>query len=276
MPLQEDYRVSLDLFEGPLDLLLFLIRRAEVDIHDIPVAIIADQYLAFLRQIEDIDVELAGEFLVMAATLVELKSRTLVPTPAEDDEGAGDEVKNRDALNPADPRFELVKQLLAYQRFRIAADELDLRRQEFAQRYALRPGSRNRPSDDDDETGAIDLELEDLHVLDLAANYERIIESIDFARLGDHVVEMDDTPVALYQEDLLDRLRSSRDGRLTLQSTFLNQEPPQRIGFFLATLELVRLRRVNVEQEDIDREIEIVLRSDEENDFAREPAPTTN
>ena len=79
MPLQEDYRVTLHAFQGPMDLLLYLIRRVEVDITDIPVAEITDQYLGFLRQVQDIDVELAGEFLVMAATLIELKSRTLMP-----------------------------------------------------------------------------------------------------------------------------------------------------------------------------------------------------
>ena len=77
--LQEDYQVDLDAFCGPLDLLLFLIRRAEVDVQDIPIARITDQYLAFLRQLDDIDIDIAGDFLVMAAMLVEIKSRTLVP-----------------------------------------------------------------------------------------------------------------------------------------------------------------------------------------------------
>ena len=79
MPLQDDYQVRLDRFQGPLDLLLFLIRRAEVDVVDIPIAAITDQYFAFLKQLDTIDIDVAGEFLVMAATLVEIKSRTLAP-----------------------------------------------------------------------------------------------------------------------------------------------------------------------------------------------------
>ena len=81
MPLQDDYQVRLSNFEGPLDLLLFLIRRAEVDIQDIPIVEITEQYFDFLKQIDEIDIELAGEFLVMAATLIEIKSRSIRPPP---------------------------------------------------------------------------------------------------------------------------------------------------------------------------------------------------
>jgi segregation and condensation protein A len=261
MPLQEDYRVTLDAFQGPLDLLLYLIRRAEVDIHDIPVAQITDQYLAFLKQIEDIDVELAGEFLVMAATLIELKSRTLAPP--EDGEGGPVDDGERDLPGAgADPRFELVRQLLAYQRYRIAAEELDARRIEFAHRFPLRAGRRDHRDEVEEpepEVPGAELELEDVHIMDLAEAYQRIMASIDFSRFGDHIVEMDDTPIALHQEDLLDRLIRAREGRLTLQETFQGQTRGQRIGLFLATLELVRLHRITVLQDDIDSEIEIAL-----------------
>ncbi|MDY7108883.1 MAG: segregation/condensation protein A [Planctomycetota bacterium] len=272
MPLQEDYRVTLDAFQGPLDLLLFLIRRAEVDIHDIPVAEITDQYLAFLQQIEDIDVELAGEFLVMAATLIELKSRTLAP-PEDGETGATEDAESQLPGAGADPRYELVRQLLAYQRYRIAAEELDARRIEFAHRFPLRAGQRDRrPPEaapgtagaedepaDEELPEAVELELEDVHIMDLAEAYERITASIDFSRFGDHVVEVDDTPIALHQEDLLDRLARAEAQRLTLQETFEGQTRGQRIGLFLAALELVRLHRVTVLQDDIDSEIELAL-----------------
>lgn len=262
--LQEDYRVTLDSFQGPLDLLLFLIRRAEVDIIDIPIAKITDQYLAFLLQVEDVDVELAGEFLVMASTLIELKSRTLVPGAA----GSDDDGDQGTVADSTDPRFELVRQLLAYQRFRVASEELDDRRHAFAQRYARRPGRANAKigaeARDEEESGASPLELEDVHIMDLADAYEHIMASIDFTRLGDHVVEMDDTPIALHQADLLDRLRRTEAHRLTLQSVFAGQAPIQRVGLFLATLELARTRTIRVEQEEIDAAIEIQLRDEEE------------
>ncbi|MFM9996014.1 MAG: segregation and condensation protein A, partial [Phycisphaerales bacterium] len=109
-----DYRVRLEAFQGPLDLLLFLIRRAEVDVTDIPISTIADQYLEHLAAIERIDIDLAGEFLVMAATLMEIKSRSLLPQEAA---AEGDD--------EPDPRRELVKQLLEYRKFKDAAAALE-------------------------------------------------------------------------------------------------------------------------------------------------------
>src|SRR6478672_5377787 len=108
------YQVALDSFHGPLDLLLYLVKRNEVDVRDIPVARVAEQFLEHLQAIQTIDVEWAGDFLVMAATLMELKSRLLLPqaeiTP-------GDE--------PSDPRKELVRQLIEYRKTKDAAGHLD-------------------------------------------------------------------------------------------------------------------------------------------------------
>ena len=125
--------------------------------------------------------------------------------------------------------------------------------------------------DDEDAPEPVELELEDVHVMDLAGAYERIMTSIDFDRLGDHVVEMDDTPIALYQADLLDRLNHASNHRLTLQQTFAGQTALQRVGFFLATLELARLRQVRIVQEDLDGEIELVL--NEESEAEAGPGP---
>jgi segregation and condensation protein A len=107
------YRVKLDVFEGPLDLLLHLIKRNEVEIVDIPVATITEQYLAYLEMMHELNLDIAGEFLVMAATLTLIKSRMLLP-PSEDE----------DEEEEADPRAALVQQLLEYQRYREAALEL--------------------------------------------------------------------------------------------------------------------------------------------------------
>ena len=128
MPVQDDYQVNLDAFCGPLDLLLYLIRRAEVDVHDIPIAQITEQYLALLKQVDEIDVEAAGEFLVMAAMLIEIKSRTLIP-PEAAGEGESDDGLGAPSGEPLDPRHELVQQLLDYQRYRIASEQLEQRRQ---------------------------------------------------------------------------------------------------------------------------------------------------
>jgi len=109
----EDYRVKLEIFEGPLDLLLHLIRKNEVDIYDIPLTLIVEQYMAYLDMLNSLNLDVAGEFLVMAATLSHIKSRMLLPL--EEMEGQEE---------PGDPRAELVRRLLEYQRFKEAADEL--------------------------------------------------------------------------------------------------------------------------------------------------------
>src|SRR5262245_3217236 len=166
--LTEDYRVRLDAFEGPLDLLLFLIKRSEVDIHDIPVAVITEQYLSFLSRLGEtdaskIDIDVAGEFLVMAATLMEIKSRMLAGAGRRTDDGTATDSHSTDD----DPRAELVRQLLEYKKYRDAAESLEARAAEWRRRF---PAARVAV-DDDALRAALessqDVELEDLDLLDL-------------------------------------------------------------------------------------------------------------
>lgn len=110
--------IRLDLFEGPLDVLLHLIRSQELDIFDIPIAMITEQYLDILEAQQALDLEVAGDYLVMASSLMQLKSRMLLPRPEIDDEG-----------NEVDPRAELAAQLLAYEQYRMLAEELGERPQ---------------------------------------------------------------------------------------------------------------------------------------------------
>lgn len=262
-PLQEDYQVTIDAFHGPLDLLLYLIRRAEVDILDIPIATVTEQFLAFLTQLDDIDIDNAGDFLVMASTLVEIKSKSLTPAGEATGEAGEGESGGGVGLDAADPRYELVQQLLAYQRYRIAAEDLEQRRVLYLQKFPVRPDRKDRRRAEE-YAEPVELELDDVHVLDLSDAYDRIVSSIDFTRLGEHRVEIDDTPIALHQEDLLDRLERTDGHRMTLQEAFEGADVGRRIGLFLATLELVRLRRVVVVQDDIDSPIELVLNTDPE------------
>ncbi len=111
----EDYPVRLDNFEGPLDLLLHLIRKNEIDIYDIPIALITQQYIEYIELMKELDLDTAGEFLVMAATLIHIKARTLVPRP---------ETGAEDAEDPEDPREALVRRLIEHQRFKAAAELL--------------------------------------------------------------------------------------------------------------------------------------------------------
>ena len=252
MALQDDYEVRLSSFQGPLDLLLFLVRRSEVDISDIPISMITEQYFGFLKNIHRVDVELAGEFLVMAATLVEIKSRTLAPRAPSQIDTTGE--NRREA---ADPRFELVQQLLAYQQFRTAAGALDRLRLESARRYVA--GSHGGGMIPDTDENEFSVEIEDAHVLDLVESFERIMQSVDISRLGDHRIEYDDTPISLHQADLVDRLAHSERRRMTMQQIFTGRSRGEMIGLFLALLELARQQQVAVRQYDGDADIEIEL-----------------
>ena len=264
--LQEDYHITLDAFKGPLDLLLFLIRRAEVEITDIPIHEITEQYVAFLKEVDAIDIETAAEFLVMAATLVEIKSRVLQHRKMRNEagEGASDDLDLN--LDESDPRYELVQQLLAYQRYRDAAERLDHLREEYEQRFPAAPGRRDAKQRAEIESqideAHFEVELEDAHVFDLFDAYERIIESVDFSRLGEHEVQDTDTPIGLHQEDLVDRLSRAPGKRITLQEAWLGRSRGDVIGLFLATLELVRQRRVTAVQDDIHGEIMLELNDD--------------
>ena len=261
MPLQDDYQVRLSNFEGPLDLLLFLIRRAEVDVNDIPIVEITGQYFDFLKQIDQIDIEVAGEFLVMAATLIEIKSRSLKPPNAEGQEDGPEDIG--EDLSAIDPRFELVQQLLAYQRYRAASERLDVHRLEHSQMHQVRVGVSEQ---DDAELAASSedavLEIEDAHLGDLIEAYQRIVEAVDFGKMGDHEIEYDDTPIALHEEDLSDRLQRRPDKRLSLHAALEGKRRIEMIGLFLAVLELARKQHIRILQDPEREEILIELRDE--------------
>jgi segregation and condensation protein A len=248
--LTDDYRVRLEQFEGPLDLLLFLIRRDEVDITNIPVARITEQYLKFLEQIERIDIDVAGEFLVMAATLMEVKSRMLNPSQREVAR------PQHEATGPGeDPRAELVRQLLEYKRFRDAAGALEQRFEEWSGRFPGGPAAvANVPREevDDDEP----VELGDIQIFDLIAAFQKIMDAVNFDRLGQHEVQYDDTPIELHAEDIVDRLKredpaGGMDAEMELGTILVGRTRSEMIGLFLAVLDLVRHCRLQVRQDRI-------------------------
>jgi segregation and condensation protein A len=277
MPAAE-YMVRLDAFEGPLDLLLFLIRRAEVEISDIPIAQITEQYLRYIEDIADptgsghggrIDIERAGEFLVMAATLMEIKSRMLTP-PEQRTGGDGTETteggEHAGRKAPIDPRAELVKQLMEYKRYRDAGDTLNRFKKEWEDMFPAGRALAPKPEVEavaEEQTGPVD--LEDIELIDLVQAFGRIIETVDLTRVGEHRVAMDDTPIELHAEDIVDRLKRRAEetlaaglegggvAELDFVTVFENRSRSEMIGLFLAVLELVKQQRVWVRQQDDDR-----------------------
>jgi len=274
MPL-DDVHIHLDAFDGPLDLLLHLIRKNEVEITDIPIAELTGQYLVTLTGIDRIDIELAGEFLVMAATLMEIKSKMLMPRPAMPP-GRQQQADPLAALpgEPEDPRADLVRQLLAYKRFRDAAGALDRRLTEWERRF---PGGGafvpTVPRAEDEETA---VEIDDLGITDLTRAFAAIMDTVDFARLGDHRVRDDETPIELHAADLLERLRSeaSSHGTIEFRAVFAGRSRSEMIGLFLAMLELIRQRKIRAQQDSISGEIVIAAVPEGEIDPAAAPVAT--
>ena len=224
-----DYRVALDIYNGPLDLLLFLIRRDEIDIYDIPIARITKQYLAYVDLLKQLDPEIVSEFLVLAATLMEIKSRTLLPRPPEEE--IDDEI--------GDPRLELVRQLLEYKKFKDAARTLEEAAAERALRHERRP---TLPESNADETA-----IENLDIWDLFEAFNRLLTQIGKTG-GVHQVGVDDTPIALHAEDILDSIQRA-GGSQGFEEIFTGRTRAEMIGLFLALLELIRQRRIRAIQD---------------------------
>ncbi len=235
------YTVSLPVFEGPLDLLLHLIDEQELDIYDIPIAQITEQYLAYVRTLRELDLEMAGEFLVMAATLMEIKARMLLPSPSAED-GAGEEAED------ADPREELVRRLVEYRRFKALAQRLhDLERQHMLT-YPRVPQA-------DGEQVSDWVPVEGVSLLQLVCAFRKVLESIE----DEHVAEVIREKVTVTQrmrqiEYLLDR----GEGCLTFVRLFRGDRTRLEVVItFLALLELIRLGRVRCEQKRAFGEIRI-------------------
>ncbi len=263
----QDYKVRLEQFEGPLDLLLHLIRRAELDVTAISIASITDQYLDYLTHIDRVDVEAAGEFLVTAATLLEVKSRLVSPAPEGEGARAVAAAAEDDA-DTANPAADLIRQLLAYKAYRDAADALEARRSAWSKRYPSSEAASDGAAMDAFMSTVNDLDIDDLHVQDLVEAFQRIIETVSFERMGAHSVTYDDTPIELHAADLLDRLTRERDTAaalgapapaMSLRAVFTGRTRGEMIGLFLATLELVRQRKLRVIQDESSGEVALEL-----------------
>lgn len=259
--MSQPYRVRLEAFEGPMDLLLYLIRSHEVDIHDIPISAITDQYIGFLDDVDRIDIDVAGEFLVMASTLMEIKSRILAAEAERKDREQGDEEEAYKDEPAIDPRAELVQQLLAYKQYRDAADALQQRQETWEKRFPVKAAGLDDAAVQSaaDELG--ELEMEDLDLSDLVEAFRQILSSVNFDRLGEHEVISDDTPLEVHASNILEKLQqrsgSGTKGTLGLRSMIVGKTRAECVGMFLAILVLVRDQRVSVSMNEGEVEMEL-------------------
>jgi len=221
--------ISLPLFEGPLDLLLYLIKRDKIDVHDIPIAPITHQYMEYLDLMRELNLDVAGEFMVMAATLIHIKSKMLVPVAPT--EAAGEE-------ESVDPREELVQRLLEFQRYKEAAGILHQQAQIRAAQWT-RPDSVLPRFDDAGE------EMLEAGLYDLIAAFKELLERRK--ALLAHEVEGEGPPVEERMAHLLAMIREGES--LEFLELFAALETKAvMIVTFLALLELIRLKHVRVYQ----------------------------
>ncbi|MDC0707652.1 segregation/condensation protein A [Stigmatella sp. ncwal1] len=231
------FRIALPNFEGPLDLLLHLIREHRLDIFDIPIALIIEKYLEYLERMRELNLDIAGEFLVMASTLAHLKSRMLLPrqeaAPLEASEAAVEEA--------SDPRAELVRRLLEYQKYKDAAEQLA--RQDLLGRDVY---TRNVPVEaipiPEEEVG-----LQEFSVLKLIEALDRVLERLVPKVQHEVVLERVSLSDALLK--VAERVRT--EGQVAFTSLFTKESTRQEVVVtFLAILEMVKRRLIRVVQEE--------------------------
>jgi segregation and condensation protein A len=237
-----------------MDLLLYLIKKDELDIYDIPIAKITDSYMQYLNMLRDmtreqgLDINVAGDFLIVAATLMEIKSAMLLPKPKIEE---GQEASAAQEL--ADPRSELVQKRLEYKRFKDNASLLEHHQLMHQNRFPRIPV---KPEGAGDEPPPVD--LDEVQIWDLLTAFNRLIKEVGGRARGRyHEVTYDDTPIDLHAADIEDRLK--REGKLSLRQLIVGRTSrSEMIGVFLALLELIREKKILVEQPSAGDDIEIL------------------
>ena len=233
-----DYKVKLEVFEGPLDLLLYLIKRDEIDIYDISIERITRQYLEYLQAFKELNIELAGEFIVMAANLIYMKSRSLLPV----DQQPPDEDAQED-----DPRWDLIRQLIEYKKFKEAAGQLHLRELE-QERIFAREGTGKLAIDEP-------LRLAEVGIFQLINAFQVVIKRIE-AREDVREIFGEHFTVSEKIEVILRRVAEGASVRFSeLFSSAVSRV--EVVVTFLALLELIRLKQVRAIQNNVFEEIEI-------------------
>ena len=246
-----DYPVKVADFNGPLDLLIYLIKKNQVDIYDIPIVLITNQYLEYLELMQELNLDVAGEFLVMSATLIHIKSRTLVPRL---------ETESADDLDEEDPRDALVERLLEHQRFKMAAELLH-------ERETVRSAQWTRPEGLVEEISGEPFERElEVDLFSLLQAFQSVLKrsrEYPAIQLPSKVV-----PIETRIQELVDKLASG--GACGFNELFPDISSRQQlITTFLAVLEMIRLKLVRVFQEGACGPIRVYARTRSDDDSRR-------
>ena len=225
-----DYQIRLESFEGPLDLLLHLIKKHEIDIMDIPIALITEQYLHYIEMMQILNLDLAGEYILMTATLMHIKSKMLLPTP--DDEESDEE--------EGDPREELVRRLLEYKKYKEAAHQLE--GMDMLERENFLRGFVEEIEGEEPEEAEV---FHEVTLFDLMSALQEVLKEVRIFKA--HEVHMERISVKEKMTIILDRLAKER--HTTFQALFEGDSTKgEVVATFLALLELMRTRAIRAFQ----------------------------
>lgn len=241
--LDESYRISLPSFEGPLDLLLHLIRKHKVDIYDIPILLITDQFNEYLDTMQELDLDVAADYVYMAALLIHIKSKMLLP---RDEDGEGEE----------DPRAELVDRLLEYQRFKAVAESL-------AEVDVVRIGVWSRPPAPVPGSDAKEIDMSEVGLFDLIDAFRSALRRYQYEHPDSIRLERAAHKVSDKMRELYDSVKDAAPVRLLWYLE--GRDRGELVVIFLATLELVRLGGISLRQGEVFSEI-LIQRTDREID----------
>ncbi len=242
--INDDYKVSLEVFEGPLDLLLYLIKKDEVDIYDIPIGRITDQYMEYLSLMKVLDLNIAGDFIVMSATLMLIKSRMLLPV---------EERREQEDEEEDDPRWDLVRQLVEYKKFKDAADYLEVL--ELHQENVF-----GRESDHVELGAPPDVDLKDASIFDLITALNDALGKVKEENL--HEIFAEEFTVSQKVSYIVENLKIAK--RICITDLFCGMQSRQEIVCtFLAVLELIKLNKIAAVQDSHFGEIVVEPREPE-------------
>lgn len=235
------YQVKLDSFEGPLDLLLHLINQAEVDIYDIPVAKITDQYLSYIHTMQEIQLDIASEYLVMAATLLAIKSKMLLPNQELDYE---DDVYDLDEED--DPREELISRLVEYRKYKEAAS--DLKDKEEERSFVLtRPPEDLEPYVSEQEKR--DITIQGVSLFDMLSAYQKLLKRQKLKAPQTRTVRNQEYSIEDRMNEVIDYLLSHQ-GKCAFEQLFEPSDRSQMVVTFLAILELMKTKAISCQQSE--------------------------
>lgn len=235
----EHYNVKIDAFEGPLDLLLHLINRLEIDIYDIPVAEITEQYLFYIHTMKELELDVASEYLVMAATLLAIKSKMLLPKHEETLEDEFEfEIED-------DPRDELVERLIEYRKYKEAASDLKLLELERGLMFTKPPSDLADFTTEVSPTERKDL---DVSLYDMLGALQKLLRRKKLQRPLPTKISRQEIPIEQRMDEIIQELKINK-GRRSFYDLFPRPEKDHIVITFLAVLELMKRREIIVEQE---------------------------